>query len=799
MDTDRKIRIGILANPLRTEGAMVKTDNIPFIMEYKVPSCASANMFSYSFRRTEQYTLFMMYCCSGNFRTMDGFPGTLNIGVSISRGYVLSEGKSVYDLLMAVIDKLKTDYMSESKDVNGREIFSFNRPMGLLSQSYFDDILKDYPVTESRSPYKPMTGTQAVGIELDNDRIRSLFRDADYYINRHFSGYSEVIVAPTLKDFEGKIMPLPARTIKLVPANDKSYKIIAYYDNDGPYYGNDGRQLLSEPGGSPEVVVHEQDFDRNIIVTSNRDEKCFGRGKVSFTVNQVLALARKRSGLQLDGVTYIPDSEKIVCAPQDKEKSETFRIDLRTPETPADLMYGLRLRLGDQEISINQDGQFTLKGEQIARKEDIESSYYHSKYEMEGRPFWSNDGNNSFCVSLKHKEGGSAQQIFPASDPAKTSGGISQETKPVRTEGKSELKFKIPKDAFSDEVTLSVRRDGLRVSRTIAISDSSESKDSKLKDYVSLPLQSDFLEGNGNDVVSVAVYDKSRIWKKEYNVGRIKSIQANNISIPIDSSQIENKKGGRMLVKILFWSAPILLILWLATGVFAFLQWRENSVLKKEIENLKQTVDEASMQGVQGTNSLTEGRGEQVSVTPPEEKGGSKGSGTPPTSAVTGLTAEQKSVFKNAAKELGKENLTFAKVNDLYALYSGLSPKLQAEADSEYSDAVAKIKAYHAVVNILQKGDAEAIKTLNADNVDMKRLDKYHRDLVLAIYYGDYSGEEHKLYAQGSLERKDKPTLLGSDGGLNFYIDQRAEERYKSFEDLGHLFGTRNISKGDRP
>ena len=779
MDTDRKIRIGIFANPRRSDGASTKTDGLPFKMDYEVPSCASVNMFSYSFSRTERYTLFMMYCGSGSFWTMDGFPGTLNIGVSISRGYVLSEGKSVYDLLMAVIGKLKKDYMSESKDVNGRDKFSFIRPMELLTQSYFDDILKDYPVSESRSPYNPMTGTQAVGIELDNDRIRSLFRDVDYYVNRHFKGYSEVIVAPKLNGyFVGQTMPLPTRKIILVPT-DGSYKIIAYYDNDGAYYGNDRRQLLSEPGGSPEVVVNEQDFARNIIVTTNRDEMCYERGKVSFTVNQVLALAQKGSGLQIDGVKYIHDSEKIVCAPQDKPKSETFRIDLRTPETPADLMRGLRLKLGDQEISINQDGQFTLKGEQIARKEYIELSYYHSKYEMEGRPFWSHDGNNSFRVSLKHKESGSAQQTYPVSDPAKTSGGISQETKPGKAEGKSELKFKIPKDIFTDEVTLSVHRDSLRVRKTIAISDPSESKDSKLKDHVSLPLPSDFLEGNGNEVVLVSVYDKSRIWEKEYNVGRIKSIQANNISIPIDSSQIENKKGDRMLEKIFFWLVPILFILWLAASAFAILQWKENSGLKEENEQQKSQSENLQAQVVSDKSRTVE---------------------TQPEPPAPELTRDQKSAFTSAANELSKKSLTFAKVNDLYALYSGLSPESQTLADTEYRDAVAKIKAYHAVVDILQKGDAEAIKTLNADNADMQRLDKYHRDLVLAIYYGDYRGQEPNEYAEETLERKreGKANLLGSGGGLRFYIMKRAEGRYKSFEDLNQLFDTRNFVARER-
>ena len=391
---------------------------------------------------------------------------------------------------------------------------------------------------------------------------------------------------------------------------------------------------------------------------------------------------------------------------------------------------------------------------------------------MTGRPFWSYDGNNSFSVSLKHKESGSAQQTS-ASGPAKTSGGISQETKPGRTEGKSELKFKIPKDAFSDEVTLSVRRDGLRVSRTIAISDSSESKDSKLKDYVSLPLQSDFLEGNGNDVVSVAVYDKSRIWKKEYNVGRIKSIQANNISIQIDSSQIENKKGGRMLGKIFFWSAPILFILWLATGVFAFSQWRENSGLKEENEDLKTQIENLSRAGAEASaKNVSDPQSQVVS----DE---SKAVDTPPKPTAPELTRDQKS--------------------NLYALYSGLSPKLQAEADTEYPDAVAKIKAYHAVVDILQNGEAEAIKTLNTDNADMQLLNKYHRDLVLAIYYGDYRGEEPKQYAEESIELRNKPTKLGSKGGLSLYILKWKKGEYEKFEDLEHMFdiNTRNYSQNN--
>lgn len=753
---DRIIRIGVFANPHRLgNGASIMTEgNLPFKMEYEVPAGISDNIFSFSFRRADQYTLFMMYCNSANIRTMDGFNGVLNIGVSINKGYTLSGGKSVYDLFMGVFDKLKQDYMSEGKGVYGQVMFSFKGAMNPLPQSYFDDVLEDYPVKESRSVYTPMTGSSSAGIELSEERIRALFRNVDYYINRHFFRYSEVIVAPKLdSDFPWNRINLPVRQVTLVPAND-SYGIIAYYydENTKPHY-------LSGAAGSPELVVKEQDFDRQIIVTTNSNERCYERGQVSFTVNNVLS--QSEDGIKIDGAAYEPFGEKIVCTLKDKPKTKTFAIDLQTPDSPADLRNSIRLTLDDQPIAI-KDGQFTLTGMQIASTERIQAKCEHDIYDINGNPSLS-DG--SFRVSLKYKTGNSGQSISSVSEP--------QANGKIRTD--LLLKIEGKKFCKGDIVVVTARCGNQSVSKTV----NNLQENNRI---VVLPLLPDFV--GSDEEITISVSYGSEKWEKTY---KAKDFINQSVKFNVSKAKYvadKRSKGGKILGKIIFWSAPILLILLLATGVFAFLQWKEIGKLKDQYESVIQ-------------NYTDEPQGKAMSVEEPTIQ-----ESTVPAVTVKTLTDEQKLNFKKAKDVLQNDKLSFQEVNDLYELYSGLEEELKSQVDKDYREAVNQIKAYHNVVDILQKGNADDIKKLDDDNENMKLLNEYHRNMVLGIYYGDYRKNPPDLYAEATmnLETEEKPNLLGKEGGVNFFITARdtKERQYKTFEDLKHLFDTRNLKKGER-
>ncbi len=741
---DRIIRIGVFANPYRLgNGASIMTEgNLPFKMEYEVPAGISDNIFSFSFRRADQYTLFMMYCNSANIRTMDGFNGVLNIGVSINKGYTLSGGKSVYDLFMGVFDKLKQDYMSESKGVDGQVMFSFKGAMNPLPQSYFDDVLEDYPVKESRSVYTPMTGSSSAGIELSEERIRALFGNVDYYINRHFFRYSEVIVAPKLdSDFPGNRINLPVRQVTLVPADD-SYGIIAYYydENTKPNY-------LPGTAGSHEVVVKEPDFDRKIIVTSNRNERCYERGAVSFTVNNVLS--QSEDGIKIDGAAYEPFGEKIVCTLKDKPKTKTFAIDLQTPDSPADLRNSIRLTLDDQPIAI-KDGQFTLTGMQIESTERIQAKCEHDIYDINGNPSLS-DG--SFRVSLKYKTGNSGQSISSVSEP--------QANGKIRTD--LLLKIEGKKFCKGDIVVVTARCGNQSVSKTV----NNLQENNRI---VVLSLLPDFV--GSDEEITISVSYGSEKWEKTY-----KAKDFINQSVKFNVSKAKYVADKRSEGdKIIFWSAPILLILLLATGVFAFLQWKEKGKLKDQYESVIQ-------------NYTDEPQGKAMSVEEPKIQ-----ESTVPAVTVKTLTDKQKRTFNNALSDLKKEKLTFETVNTLYKTYSELDNELKSQVDETYRQAVDKIKAYHDVVYILQNGNADDIKKLDVDNENMKLLNEYHRNLVLGIYYGDYR-DKSLLYALDSME-SNGVMRYGSEDGLIKYIDNRAD--YDDFNDLESLLKDRNTQQPEK-
>ena len=154
--------------------------------------------------------------------------------------------------------------------------------------------------------------------------------------------------------------------------------------------------------------------------------------------------------------------------------------------------------------------------------------------------------------------------------------------------------------------------------------------------------------------------------------------------------------------------------------------------------------------------------------------------------------------FEMAERKLASENLTFASVD---SLYSELMVTFGGEDSSgEYGGLGSvpdKIKAYHQVVNILLNGMVEEIKALDVDNEYMRQLNECHRNLVLAIYYGDYRKSLPRLYAEKSLIRREM-TFFGKESGLNFFINQRDYGRYTGFNDFSYFFSSRNYKPEER-
>lgn len=154
--------------------------------------------------------------------------------------------------------------------------------------------------------------------------------------------------------------------------------------------------------------------------------------------------------------------------------------------------------------------------------------------------------------------------------------------------------------------------------------------------------------------------------------------------------------------------------------------------------------------------------------------------------------------FEMAERKLASENLTFASVD---FLYSELMVTFGGEDSSgEYGGLGSvpdKIKDYHQVVNILLNGMVEEIKALDVDNEYMRQLNECHRNLVLAIYYGDYRENPPRLYAEKSFIRREM-TFFGKESGLNFFINQRDYGRYTGFNDFSHFFSSRNYKPEER-
>ena len=173
-----------------------------------------------------------------------------------------------------------------------------------------------------------------------------------------------------------------------------------------------------------------------------------------------------------------------------------------------------------------------------------------------------------------------------------------------------------------------------------------------------------------------------------------------------------------------------------------------------------------------------------------------------------GNNAQKKALeeFLNKAKtELEKEDLTFAKVKELYKEYEEKFKNVQLT--SEQKQIEAQLNAYNNVVAVLTMKDGEKlkekVKALAPGAKVFEQLNQKHCEWYLAIYWGDYRDPENiKKWGDKNLDRDGNeyvegestgPVRQSNQAGLNFFV--KNQSKYKSFKDLYMFLKSRAIEK----
>ena len=173
-----------------------------------------------------------------------------------------------------------------------------------------------------------------------------------------------------------------------------------------------------------------------------------------------------------------------------------------------------------------------------------------------------------------------------------------------------------------------------------------------------------------------------------------------------------------------------------------------------------------------------------------------------------GNNAQKKQLEKfltTAKAELAKEDLTFAKVKELYKEYEKKFKNVQLT--SEQKQIEAQLNAYNNVVAVLTMKDGEKlkekVKALAPGKAVVGKLNENHRVMFLAIYWGDYRAPKNiKKWGDKNLDRDGNEYVEGkstgvvrqsNQTGLNFFVKNQSQ--YKSFKDLNVFYNSRAIEK----
>lgn len=261
--------------------------------------------------------------------------GALSLAFSIPKGYKV-DGYTPYEVLMGLLDTFLKNCMTCRDEQAGTYEFNDVRvPLDAL-----DETAEKYTLIESKSPWHTMSDDTCIGcIQADEIQIEQLMNDVQY---DDFEKYSEVLIAEKVGDkctfnrITG--LEIPRRPV---------YTIVV--DNDS------------------NSIDKTKEVDNLITIEPKVDSRYYEWKPIKFTISELL------NGDCIEGVDR--EAEIIKVSTDKYKKPRDFKIRVVFTENEAAIYSHknqIKVSYNGQEISLNDDFMFTLKGEEYKQLDSLD-------------------------------------------------------------------------------------------------------------------------------------------------------------------------------------------------------------------------------------------------------------------------------------------------------------------------------------------------------------------------------------------------------------------------------------------
>ena len=266
-----------------------------------------------------------------NIRSNGGIRlGTLQIAISIPKGYILSNGVTPYDVLIQIKDSFASSHLTCKDPV--KQVYEFNK--GNISNTCMDSEAQKFTIEPAPGPYRPMANSGSKGyIILPEDKIKLLLSDVQF---KEFSHCSEIVVAT-----DGSSTEYTPITLPQIPRV---------------------RRFLPTIDGVEDGYI--DDLDYKIKIQGKKNPRYYINKELNFSINDI------RQGSVIPNVTLDENNETISISTASLSCAKEHKVNITfTPQEAANTFYTLKsafqLTYDGRVIDVDDKYCFKLKGEEI--------------------------------------------------------------------------------------------------------------------------------------------------------------------------------------------------------------------------------------------------------------------------------------------------------------------------------------------------------------------------------------------------------------------------------------------------
>ncbi|MBQ0020818.1 MAG: hypothetical protein KBT39_09900 [Bacteroidales bacterium] len=265
---------------------------------------------------------------------------SLKIAMSVPNGYGFADGKTPYDVLLALKDEFLKRCMT-LKD-SATETYEYNAER--LDHTSLDEVAKRFPLVEHPSACRPMTGTGIAYCMLNELQTMDFFRDVQY---PEFAQYSEIVIAE-------KVDNTPYTPLNIITPRPANYALFV--------------------NGQFKCTV--TDVNTPLHFHTQANPQFYDNQNVDFTISDL------RNGNFVNGVAFDPITERIDVMLNALPATRNYYLNMQPAEAVSSVAQ-LQLSLMGRPIPLRQDLSFTLTGEDNGKVQMLQLTDRSGRFTMQ--------------------------------------------------------------------------------------------------------------------------------------------------------------------------------------------------------------------------------------------------------------------------------------------------------------------------------------------------------------------------------------------------------------------------------